>query len=150
MKRENSKRTSEVKIGTSNVKERVSRNKFELCLSPWVCNAMNSDHGYDYNIEIASGSASDDYIPDGIFFNVQLKAQSKPKYVSDFILPHPVETKKIKQWYNGSSQVPALFVVHDLGSEAFYYQWIDDEFITALEARQPLWTQREKFRSIFH
>ncbi len=141
----NKKRKGEVRIGSSNVKERTSRNSFEIAMSPWVCTGTaGADHGHDYHVEIVSTINIEEYKPDGRFFLVQLKSQATLDVKDEFIIPHPLETRKIRQWYNSSSQIPFLFVVNDLKSNAFYYQWVDEEFISELERNSPFWTKNEK------
>jgi GTPase Era involved in 16S rRNA processing len=139
------KKKKEVRIGSSNVKERTSRNGFEIVMSPWVCTGTaGADHGHDYHIEIVSTINIEEYKPDGRFFLVQLKSQTKLEFKDEFLIPHPVETRKIRQWYNSSAQIPFLFVVNDLKTNRFYYQWIDEEFISDLEKTSPFWTKNEK------
>ncbi len=139
------KKKKEVRIGSSNVKERTSRNGFEILMSPWVCTGTSgADHGHDYHVEVVSTINIEEYKPDGRFFLAQLKSQTKLQIKDEFIVPHPIETRKIRQWYNSSAQIPFLFVVNDLKTGAFYYQWIDEEFISDLEKTSPFWTKNEK------
>ncbi|MCK6639654.1 MAG: dynamin family protein [Bacteroidia bacterium] len=135
-----------VRIGSSNVKERQSRNNFELIMGAWVCIPTNgtTDHGYDYTVEIVSEDGIQNFKPDGKFFLVQLKSQSKLSVDETFVTPHPIETRKIRQWYQSSSQMPFLFVVNDIAKKKFYYQWIDDGFISNLEREQPYWNKADK------
>jgi len=139
-------KTKKVIISSSNVKERNSRNSLELHISPWVCIPTNgsNDHGYDYTVEIVSKAGLDDYTPDGRFFLVQLKSQSKLTKKNGVVVPHPIETKKIQQWFRSSIQIPFLYIVNDLVNGTFYYQWIDDLFISALEMEAPFWTNQDK------
>lgn len=139
-------RKKSVRIGSSNVKERQSRSNFELLMGAWVCIPTNgtTDHGYDYTVEIVSEDGIKSFKPDGKFFLVQLKSQSKLASNEDFVTPHPIETRKIRQWYQSSSQMPFLFVVNDIVKKKFYFQWIDDEFISNLERDQPYWNKAEK------
>lgn len=139
------KKKKEVRIGSSNVKERNSRNHFELVMSPWVCTGTaGADHGHDYHVEVVSSIDIDDYKPDGRFFLVQLKSQTKLIYKDGYVIPHPIETRKIRQWYNSSAQIPFLLVVNDLTKGKFFYTWVDEEFISTMEKESPFWSKNEK------
>ncbi len=135
----------EAVISSSNVKERTSRSNFELVMTPWVCVPTGgpTDNGHDYNVQIISPKGLKDYKSDGKFFLVQLKSQEKLTIKEGFVTPHPVETIKIRQWYNSSSQLPFMFVVNDLVKNNFYYTWIDEEFISSLERTSPFWIKQE-------
>jgi hypothetical protein len=141
-----SKRSNKVVVSASNIKEKISRNSLELQISPWNCVPIDGakDHGYDYTVEIVSKAGLEDYTPEGRFFMVQLKSQSKLVKRDNFVVPHPIETKKIQQWYRSSTQIPFLYVVNDLSDGRFYYQWIDELFVSALERDNPFWTSKEK------
>jgi hypothetical protein len=146
-KKVSTKKRKRVTIDSANVKERNSRNSFELQVSPWVCvpSIGATDHGHDYTVELVSQKENfDSYTPDGRFFLLQLRSQSNLTKNADNVTPHPVETSHMLQWNRSSAQLPFLFVVNDLQDGTFYYQWIDAIFISNLEKLNPYWSNQEK------
>lgn len=130
-------------VSKSKIIEGKSRNRLRDQLSPWVCTGTGGespDIGHDFYVEIVTETNFEVFDGDGRHFLLQLKAQSKLPNNNGFVTPKSVETKKIKQWYQNSQQLPYLFVVNDYPSKKFYFQWIDGAFITKLEKEYPYWT----------
>ncbi|MDI1355318.1 MAG: DUF4365 domain-containing protein [bacterium] len=140
------KKVDQVLLSSTIVKEDKSRNDFKNLLSPWICDDTRIDVGYDFNVQIIGSNDKDELRPEGRFFLVQLKFQTEIDEKGDYYLPYSIDTKKIIQWHNSSSQLPVLLAIQVKKESKFIYRWIDDALISELNSINQFWTSKPSHR----
>lgn len=99
------------------------------------------DYGIDGQVELTRPiKDSDSFRPESKFFLLQLKSIEKLKVIKKHI-SFSVPVKKVIQWY--SANLAVMFVLNDLPTNAFYFQWIDEKLINHLENTNPSWINQE-------
>jgi len=127
---------------SSHRKEDKSKREFEELIDPFFVTGWNSkDYGIDAVVEITSANeAYNDVELESKCFLVQLKSTEKLKGNSECI-SFSVPVKKIIYWYNYN--LPVLFILLDIGSNQFYYVWIDEGLISSIDSRSPNWRNKK-------
>jgi GTPase SAR1 family protein len=123
-------------------KEDKSKREFEELIDPFFVSGWNTkDYGIDCVVEITTESDSFGNAElESKCFLVQLKATEKITKSKNSIT-FSVPVKKIIYWYNYN--LPVLFVLYDIKTNTFYYQWIDELLIAALEGENNNWTDQK-------
>lgn len=132
---------SQVKIPKSHRNEWKSKLNFEDLIESfelympfgWAIR----DYGIDGLVDITSPIKDSESIrPELKSFLIQLKSTETIK-ISQNNISFPIPVKKIIQWY--SANLPVMFVLNDIKSNAFYYMWINDKLINIFENSNSNW-----------
>lgn len=100
--------------------------------SSWVVNKLQLDYGLDYHIEVF-----DDEEPTGIFFHVQLKGSTSPKYINES-LALSFEVDKLTYYFD-KVPTPVFVVVADLKNEKCFWLFIQRYIQRTLYPQKPRW-----------
>ncbi|HEX9513814.1 MAG TPA: dynamin family protein [Puia sp.] len=133
-----------MKKGNTALRHRSHRNEdeskraFEEVIEPFfVTGWTTKDYGIDGLVEITSHLDSAGHaVLESKCFLVQMKSVEQAKKAGGYI-SYSIPVDKIISWYDYN--LPVLFALYDVGSKIFYYQWVDDLLLAALDKQKSNW-----------
>jgi GTP-binding protein EngB required for normal cell division len=125
----------------SHQNEDASKRKLEEILEPWFIDWFRKDYGIDGIVQTGSRiPRTKDVQVERNSFLIQLKATDQIKLSGNHI-NYSLPVRKVLQWVG--SNIPVLFVLYDVGGDAFFRLWMDMDEFNRLEQIKSTWTEQQ-------